>query len=107
MFDFDTRRLFSVDNPKSVMATEYGFLNGILYMAPAKTGGVGNLCGAESTGCERLCLGMFSGQAAIVADLEHGDNAVRRARRAKGPCVHAATPGVHGARRAPDRQPGE
>ena len=52
-------------------------------MAPHTTGGVGNLCPDSSAGCRALCLGMYSGQAAIVSDLENGTNATRESRKAK------------------------
>ena len=83
MFAFDERRMLSVDSPKAEKAQAFGYLNGIHYMAPASSGGAGNLCVNASPGCIALCLGMFSGQASMVADLEHGDNSVRSARRAK------------------------
>ena len=52
-------------------------------MAPHDTAGVGNLCPNASDGCKSLCLGMYSGQAAMVSDLENGTNAVRESRIAK------------------------
>lgn len=75
-------RLFSVDNAKAAKASGYGWLNAILYMAPATAAGVGNLCPHASAGCIAACLGMYSGQAAILKkgeDLNHA----RRARIAK------------------------
>ena len=78
-----SNRLFSVDSAKALKAQGYGYLNAIHYMAPADTAGVGNLCPDATDGCKALCLGLFSGQAAMVSDLEHGDNSVRRSRRAK------------------------
>jgi hypothetical protein len=83
MNGFDERRMLSVDSAKALKAQGFGFLNGIHYMAPASTAGVGNLCPNATEGCKALCLGMYSGQASMVADLENGDNSVRRARRAK------------------------
>ena len=76
-------RLFSVESAKAVKATEFGYLNGIHYMAPHRTGGAGNLCPKASAGCMALCLGMYSGQASMVADLEHGINNVRASRQNK------------------------
>ena len=52
-------------------------------MAPHDTAGVGNLCPDASEGCKALCLGMYSGQAAMVSDLENGSNVVRESRIAK------------------------
>jgi hypothetical protein len=76
-------RLFSCDSPKAIKADKFGYLNAILYLAPAELGGVGNLCPHASPGCRALCLGHYSGQASMVADLERDDNSVRRSRREK------------------------
>lgn len=59
-------RLFSLDSAKAIKAQGFGFLNAILYMAPATAGGVGNLCPHASPGCVAACLGLYSGQAAMV-----------------------------------------
>lgn len=75
--------IFSTDSAKAVKASEYGYLNAIHYMAPAATAGVGNLCPQASPECMALCLGQYSGQAAMVADLENGTNNVRESRKAK------------------------
>jgi hypothetical protein len=83
MSGFQERRVFSVDSAKAIKAQGYGYLNAIHYMAPADTAGVGNLCPHATPGCKALCLGLYSGQAAMVKDLEHGDNNVRRSRRNK------------------------
>jgi len=74
---------FSTDSAKAIKADKYGWLNAINYMAPHDTAGVGNLCPNASDGCKSLCLGMYSGQAAMVSDLENGTNAVRESRIAK------------------------
>lgn len=76
-------RLLSVDSAKATKATGYGYLNGIHYMAPASEAGVGNLCPKATAGCISLCLGKYSGQAGMVADVEHGTNSVRESRKAK------------------------
>jgi hypothetical protein len=76
-------RLLSVDSPKAVKSIKYGFLNGIHYMAPHSIAGVGNLCPNATEGCKALCLGMYSGQASMVKDLENGTNSVRDSRVAK------------------------
>ncbi len=76
-------RLLSVDSAKAAKATGYGYLNGIHYMAPAASAGVGDLCPKASPGCIAACLGKYSGQASMVADLENGTNAVRESRIAK------------------------
>jgi len=76
-------KFFSTDSAKAIKADKYGYLNAINYMAPHSTGGVGNLCPDSSAGCRDLCLGMYSGQAAMVSDLENGTNAVRESRIAK------------------------
>ena len=76
-------QFFSVDSPKAIKADKFGYLNGINYMAQSDTAGVGNLCPHSSAGCRSLCLGKYSGQAAIVSDLENGTNPVRESRIAK------------------------
>lgn len=58
-------KFLSVDSPKAVKAGEFGYLNGINYIAPHKSGGFGNLCSHASNGCIALCLGEHSGQAAM------------------------------------------
>ena len=77
-------KFFSTDNPKSAKGYDLGWLNAINYMAPDRTGlDVGTLCPDSSAGCRLLCLGIYSGQAAMVTDLENGINAVRKSRIAK------------------------
>ena len=80
-------KMFSVDNPKASKALEFGHLNAINYMAPNDSASTEDLkfslCSHASPGCIALCLGMYSGQAAIVADLENGTNATRASRIAK------------------------
>lgn len=76
-------RIFSTDSAKAAKASGYGYLNAIHYMAPASTAGVGNLCAHASPECIALCLGQYSGQAAMVADLENGTNSVRESRKRK------------------------
>jgi TolB-like protein len=71
-----------MDNPKAVKARGYGYLNAINYMAPASSGGVGNLCPHASPGCIALCLGRESGQAAMVSRAT-GTNNVRDSRERK------------------------
>jgi len=60
-------RIFSFDSAKAAKAEAFGYLNGINYMAPASTSGF-NLCPWSTVSCRALCLGWFSGQAAMVAD---------------------------------------
>tara|TARA_R100000808_G_C2142757_1_gene150499 strand:- start:304 stop:1068 length:765 start_codon:yes stop_codon:yes gene_type:complete len=74
------QRFFSVDSPKAIKASKFGYLNAINYMAPYKSAGRGNLCANASPGCIALCLGWYSGQASFVADLERDINNVRRSR---------------------------
>ncbi len=78
MIDFN--RMFSTDSAKAAKASGYGYLNAIHYMAPGNVAGVGNLCPDMSPECSELCLGMYSGQAAMVSDLERGMNSVRESR---------------------------
>lgn len=73
------RVMASVDNPKASKATKYGYLNAILYMAPSDSAGVGNLC-MHSGECKDLCLGQYSGQAAIGAPDSNHAIAARVAR---------------------------
>lgn len=75
--------IFSTDSAKAAKASGFGYLNAIHYMAPAATAGVGNLCPNASPECMALCLGTYSGQAAMVADLENGTNSVRESRKNK------------------------
>lgn len=81
MSDFPT--IFSTDSAKAAKASGYGYLNAIQYLAPFTFGGVGNLCSHASPQCIALCLGLYSGQAAMVADLETGTNSVRESRKRK------------------------
>jgi hypothetical protein len=77
-------RIFSVDSAKALKAQSFGYLNGIHYMAPHRTAGVGDLCGHASAGCIALCLGLYSGQAAMVADdSDLEGNSVRKSRADK------------------------
>lgn len=76
-------RLFSADNVKAAKAAGYGYLNAIHYMAPHTLGGAGNLCSHASAQCIALCLGQYSGQAAMVSDLERGTNPTRESRKLK------------------------
>jgi hypothetical protein len=75
--------IFSTDSAKAAKASGYGYLNAIHYMAPHSSAGVGNLCSNASPQCIALCLGMYSGQAAIVSDLVNGTNATRESRKKK------------------------
>jgi hypothetical protein len=81
MTNFPT--IFSTDSAKAAKASNYGYLNAIHYMAPADSGGAGNLCPKASAECIALCLGVYSGQAAMVADLEQGTNVTRESRKRK------------------------
>jgi hypothetical protein len=72
-------RIFSTDSAKASKATAYGYFNAIQYLAPASTSGH-NLCPHASAACIAACLGWFSGQAGMVADLEKDLNSVRRSR---------------------------
>jgi hypothetical protein len=76
-------RIFSVDSAKAVKAQSYGWLNAIHYLAPAAIAGAGNVCPNASPACLALCLGWFSGQASMVADLDKSSNSVRASRITK------------------------
>lgn len=71
-------RIFSLDSPKAIKARGYGYLNAIHYMAPANLAGVGNLCPKATESCKALCLGWYSGQAAMVKG--EAINSVRQSR---------------------------
>jgi len=70
--------IFSMDSAKAIKAQEYGFLNGIHYLAPSTLSGV-NLCSHASFGCIKLCLGWESGQASMVKN-DEDLNSVRKSR---------------------------
>lgn len=74
--------LWNVDSPKAIKSRKYGALNAILYMAPHTLANVGNLCPNASAGCIKACLGVHSGQAAMVANSANPQslNNVRRSR---------------------------
>jgi hypothetical protein len=81
-------KFFSTDSAKAIKAEPYGWLNAINYMAQDDTGSIGykkyfTLCPDSSPGCRALCLGKYSGQAAIVSDIENGTNRTRASRIAK------------------------
>ena len=75
------KRFFSVDSPKAIKASGFGYLNAINYMAPARTGGHGDMCSDASLGCIAICLGEHSGQAAMRKEGE--DNKVTLSRKNK------------------------
>ena len=75
-------RIFSVDdNAKAAKAAAFGYLNAIHYLAPHTVGGAGNLCGDASAGCIALCLGWFSGHAAIGETNNVRDSRIAKTRR--------------------------
>ena len=75
-------RIFSFDdNAKAAKAAAFGYLNAIHYLAPASVGGAGNLCPHASAGCLALCLGWFSGHAAIGEVNNVRDSRIAKTRR--------------------------
>ena len=83
-------KLFSTDNAKSSKAFKLGHLNAINYMAQDDMGSIGfekyfTLCPDASDGCKSLCLGKYSGHAAMIegGDIENGMNETRKSRIAK------------------------
>jgi len=53
----DRRALLSVEaDPKTVKGIPFGYLTGVLYLAPTTSAGVGNVCPFASVGCETSCL---------------------------------------------------
>ena len=77
-------KFFSTDSPKAIKADKFGYLNAINYMAQDDTASTAEkyftLCPDSTAGCRALCLGKYSGHAAMVADLEHGTNRTRESR---------------------------
>jgi hypothetical protein len=73
--------IFSIDSPKAIKAQSFGWLNAIHYLAPADLSGT-DLCPYSTVGCRALCIGWFSGQAAMLPDrrLKRGSNMVRKSR---------------------------
>lgn len=63
-------RIFSTDSPKAIKADKFGYVDAIHYMAPSTVSGVGNLCPNASPACIALCLGLTSGQAGMVKDID-------------------------------------
>jgi hypothetical protein len=74
-------QVFSDDSAKAIKARDYGFLNAIHYLAPAKLSGY-NLCPHASPGCAALCLGWYSGQVGMVKH-DRDRNNVRTSRLKK------------------------
>src|SRR6478736_3115177 len=44
------------DDPKTVKGQKHGYLTGIIYLAPHKLSGLGNVCPHASKGCAKACL---------------------------------------------------
>ena len=74
-------KIFSIDEAKAAKSQAFGWLDAIHYMAPFDLAGVGNLCPHSTPGCRSLCLGEFSGQAALAKPGEV--SAVGKSRREK------------------------
>ena len=49
-------KLLTFSNAKTVKGEKKGYLTGILYLAPAMTSGVLNVCPKASEGCKKACL---------------------------------------------------
>lgn len=62
-------KLLSTTSHKAKLAGQFGYLNGIHYMAPAKVAGVGNLCPDSSPACESICLGEHAGMVAVYSSV--------------------------------------
>jgi hypothetical protein len=60
------KNFLCADSAKAAKAKGYGYLNGILYLAPADLAGVGNLCPHSTAGCRSACLGWHAGRARAV-----------------------------------------
>lgn len=50
------RKLITTQNAKTIKGEPLGYLTGILYLAPARESGLGNLCPMASKGCAASCL---------------------------------------------------
>jgi hypothetical protein len=74
--------IFSIDEAKAGKSQKFGWLNAIHYMSPYDLAGVGNLCPHSTPGCRALCLGEFSGQAAMHKPGAMSNVQVARRRRA-------------------------
>ena len=74
--------IFSIDDAKAGKSQSFGWLNAIHYMSPYDLAGVGNLCPHSTPGCRALCLGEFSGQAAMHKPGEQSSVQVARRKRA-------------------------
>lgn len=69
-----SKRLWSTENAKAAKAASYGWINAIHYLAPSDFAGGKTLCANASPGCIALCLGWFSGQAAMVPNQSNRDS---------------------------------
>src|SRR5271154_2339477 len=63
-----TLKLLTVDNPKLSKGEGFGYLSGILYLAPANTSGVANVCPMSTEGCRQSCL-FTSGKARVFPNI--------------------------------------
>jgi len=53
----EPRYLLGIDhNQKTIKGQSLGYLTGIMYMAPHRVAGIGNVCPFASTGCAAACL---------------------------------------------------
>jgi hypothetical protein len=50
------KNLLTFQNAKTSKGEKKGYLTGILYLKPAESGGLGNLCPNASAGCKASCL---------------------------------------------------
>ena len=65
----DHAKLLSTTSHKAKLAGEFGYLNGIHYMAPARVAGVGNLCPDASEACKSICLGEHAGMVSVYSSV--------------------------------------
>lgn len=63
-------QLLTVDNAKTIKGELLGVLTAILYLAPEKTGGFGNICAFASLGCTASCL--FTAGRGIMSNVVKG-----------------------------------
>ena len=65
----DHAKLLSTTSHKAKLAGEFGYLNGIHYMAPAAVAGAGNLCPDASEACKSICLGEHAGMVSVYSSV--------------------------------------
>jgi len=73
--------IINVENAKTVKGEKKGYKTAILYLSPANTAGVGNMCPHSTAGCRLACLST-AGQGGMTNKVT-GHNKVLEARKRK------------------------